>query len=1740
MSDRLQEIYGRYDLSTPSSAETPIESIETPVGSYRHTADRAPTFEEAERIATTKYNLSSNNAIIGTLTSAGVEIGGGIAGTIAATKMARRLKWIKRANYVKTAAVAGVVAPEPTTTIGGAVAFGLTEAAVWGFSNFAGQSTRKAFGIQDHYSGGEMVAAAVFGVGAAAAQGTKLIELGASLQSFKAWKNTPVASHLGKAFITGAGLGAAESLLRQELQLVLNERENRDVMDYMFSTAAGGSFNTLFSVFGRTGAWGLMKAADSAGNARIMAQEKLKLAQQIKNSRKRKKEIKKWTEAINHLDEIETSFRGAEQAERDFRDQAPDPKKSEDGSGDPRQAPELDDLPNPDAPKPDGIATVAQRAKDIGITEKEFRSKYPELAAQIDKRNPTPTPEGIPDAPELKIEPDINPDYTRNGGYRKILGYNVKGLDGKDYYIEAANLEQPKALRFAVYEGKEGLKILKQFPTKKEAIEFLKTKKLEGEGTPKPDEGGIPKPDEEGGMPKPDEEEGIPKPDEEEGAPKPDEEDGGAPKPDRTERQKLIDTISAQFKNIKPENLGRDLPNVQRDSARLKDEMEGEMTFKTEEVTAKYNRGEELTDDELDDLLELIADLRQHNQTDAIMKTAEGRAMQANRTDSDRYLWDSDISTRAVKEDSALYDMEETLLKMKEGRKGENLEKQLEEFLSNQDITNAANYAVFVRNEATKEEFEAMTPEQREVAIQNSSVRLVQQGIKTLTKQLEQERAKMMQGMKTAMNKHQRDKLKEEAEKRLKENPTIQMLQQQIDYYKGAERELALLAKQRKELARLASLYGEGNMTKLRKEIEVKDRLDSAPSEYKKIQKQISELRNEMRKKIKEIDKAKEEIDNPVSFAEKRIPKLEKELQELRDIRSGTKNPKEGGKPDRAKTEKELDLEARIKFYKDEVSEIKRLEKAEKELARLVNIEADGSITQIRNEIDGKPKTLSENAGKVDEVLKKISQAKARMRDKVKAIDKARLENEKFDLFFSMQNHAMRNIEANAGNRTVEFIRSMRAARKLALIDPLPSVMAGVPTGVGLAFRSAIRPFVMAPLDFARYGGDTTAQLFTAELKGLATAIVNWSGTLTSMGRTFQRGSSATDRVMSKYMEDTAYKQVRMGNSVSIDRAMRTAKARVQQKNDPMNSVLDLGSNKGWAILSLGVRGISAVDDGFRRQLLRGRLETAARRKAILEHPKDAKAAEETYNGYMKTMWKDNDGLSVLNEYHDFIDDVNDINQNLLFAAQHDNPELFHQNMGEQLIAALSRHAKKDNALAFFIDAFMPYISVPVRGVYRGIRFATAPLGAAYSVSPASPYARKIKERQDALDVANQAMLGLKDDSPMLKARADEVKQLNSEIEVLKQRQTKYTEDYMVDTAFGVGLATLGMGAALYGEATGSLNWMTDDQKEKNKLKPFKIFGMDYSAAAPWSIPIAIGADMATYIQAREAGILKPNQNMLFMLSSTMVELSEQVPMMQGMKTFNAIIAGGEDTKAKLVGRLGASYVPIPAQIRKTLMAMNEDGTIGDLRGGTFGQRMAYSFFGTKPINRMTGYFGEDLKGDRTALQHAVIRQAPSKRGTELETEFERIIASDAFDNIQPPPSSLGNKIKMTSFIDADGVTLQYAFAQKLRSHRMVYKGKRRTIEQAANHLIKSSKWRAKHRIATISPSLAHTNEGLRELNRLLQDYYMDVRMSIINDSKFTRRFVNSKDENLLDIVNRKDTEIRGNLQPIRDLLRAN
>lgn len=1503
MNDELGEYYRQTGTKDPMNTPDPQPN-------FRYTSEEAPTVEDLDRIAQSDFNVKAHNSMMGVVAGAGVEIGTGLG-----LSYMNSMRIAKNLNRAKTVAVGAMVTPEIGSTVAGVIGFAASEMAIWGFSNFLGQTTRKGFGIQDNYSGGEMIAASVFGVGVMATKTTqgvsKLIQLGPSIGSMKGWKSMPIAREGAKTFVSGAGLGLAESLLRQEIQIALNERETRDVVDYMVSGAMGGSFNTLFSVFGRTGLWGINKAMNATAAAKRAAEEALERAKQIESPRKRAKEVAKLEEAIRHLDEVEAGWRDAGRVEGEYRQNAPEQPQAENPSGDPRQAPKLDPLPNPK-----------------------------------------------PDEPEVSRLPDVPVSDEFDG-----LTYKQLQAEAKSRGIRANQ--------------------------KKETLldELRATKKPTEQETPIPEQ--------------------TPETDPLDTPDAPDAPD--TPAPTRPIREE-IEELAQRVKSLSGESLLKVEGELTRQSTRLAERLEPDLDIRLENISDKYTSGKELTTSEIDELITLVDDLRTLNQTRDLLKTATGRGQQGFRSDSDRFVWESSRSYRAVREDIALMDLEHSLGRLKQGRPVEGFNKQIKQFSALGDDIKKEAFDIFVKKGEgipKGKKFEDLSPTERSIIVSKAVVKIIRKKQKQLEAELNKQRALMMDGMDVAMNEKQKSALKKEVEKRLKENPTIQMMDEKLKYYKQIQKEADQLAK------------------------------------------------------------------------------------------------------------------------------------AQAELTRLTNIEAEGSIGQIKGETK-KPtstKTGVEDAApsKLEETKRKIKESKARMRDKIKDIERAELEMQKLEVFLSMQSYNMRSLELDATSRVTQWGRNIRAARKMALIDQLPSVFAGVPTGVGLSLRSAIRPFVMAPVDYTRYGGDVATKLFVAELQGLATTILNWNGTLTSMGRTFQKGNSATDRVMSKYMEDSQTAYFRTGSRVSIDRAVSTAKARMKNQSEAMNRVFDIKNDGYWAVLSLGIRGISAIDDGFRRQILRGRLDTASRRKAILENPTDAVKAEAAFKNYQKTMWSENNGLEVLTNYKEFIDDVNDINQNLLFAAQMDDPEMFHVNMGERLIKMFGEYAKGDDALAFAIDAFLPYISVPVRGVYRGARFAASPLVAARGALK-NPYQTKINNKQRAIESAEYQLLKLDEDSPLAATLRDQIKNAEADIKILKERKTKYFEDAMVDMAFGVGLVGLGAASAMYGQATGSLNWLTKDQKDKNKLESFKLFGMDYSAAQPWSVPIAIGADIAAYIQARDAGALSEKQNVLNLITASLVEVTEQVPMFEGFKTFNAIVSGGMDTKVQQINRLTASYIPIPAQIRKTLMAFREDGTIGDLRGGTFAQRQAYAFFGVKPANKRTDYFGEDKKSSKNAMQLGVIRQYPSKP-LEFENEFERVLASDVYDNVQPPPSSLGNKIKMTQYINDEGITLQYAYNLRLRNFKMNYKGRKMTLKQAVNKLMRTRAWRNKYEDTTISPSLTYTNEGLRELNQLLQSYYRELKQDIIDDDKFTKQFVNSKDETLYSVTQRKDTTVRGIKAPLRELM---
>lgn len=89
----------------------------------------------------------------------------------------------------------------------------------------------------------------------------------------------------------------------------------------------------------------------------------------------------------------------------------------------------------------------------------------------IEKRPEAPaTPKDAPT--ENVVTPDINPNYKKGGGQKKIVGYKVKAKDGRELYIESRPVggDLPKSAKFLVSMGDDGLAA---FPTKKEALDWI-------------------------------------------------------------------------------------------------------------------------------------------------------------------------------------------------------------------------------------------------------------------------------------------------------------------------------------------------------------------------------------------------------------------------------------------------------------------------------------------------------------------------------------------------------------------------------------------------------------------------------------------------------------------------------------------------------------------------------------------------------------------------------------------------------------------------------------------------------------------------------------------------------------------------------------------------------------------------------------------------------------------------------------------------------------------------------------------------------------------------------------------------------------------------------------------------------------------------------------------------------------------------------------------------------------------
>lgn len=1574
-----------------------------PLGSGQMVSTKQSGFippEVAEAVMQANEEVSSGDSIGGTLAGVGVEMGVGIGLTYKLHRSARYLNWL---NNAKRVATLGVVAPEPTTTAAGLVGLAATEAAIWGFSNFLGQSTRKAFGVQDAYSAGEMIASSVFGVGLVATGVDKLVfKLAPGIGSMNAWKGKELLVHGTKTFVSGAALGLAESTMRQELEHAMNGKD-RNVYDYLFSAGAGGTFNSLFSMYARTGKWGRQQAAKAAESGRLKLEaDKATLKKQLtaatkggagqRNARIRKsiQEIEQAQDVIDDtLNGINKADEGLSKAEALTEPVAKIEEPTEEIPLGLQRSPVVDQ-------KLTALDDDAFDALDVKTTK-----ELEELEKQFDAFEMKRTDDGwVVDAPlefkkqmaaaqdafsaveleKFRRQIEFEEPWFLASEFRTLTSGSVQNAETKFKLAMLGETVQKRGIQKELYE-----ELQKKIGKDENAQEIFEDQLRKAQAA----KDAFNKPKAESPALEATKEPEVTTPKAEEEALVSDVEEASKVE---TDRDKALNALTERVENINSENFTQEQPLLELDVKKLYNEQE------TKRIDAIRRIADDGNDREaLQSLLDEVIFTRKLNtQVKDRIETAGGRSVQAARRDAEKYrktYETNPYSFRSMKEDAALAKLERTLRERLDGADTEDILNLFDDYL-------------------------AIKP------------RLKKEG------------------------KAQDAKERKEAKRKKKKVPT------------EAEKAAKLKEALKKKKATL--------------------------------QKQLDERRKRFGDDI--------ELEQAQDAAKKPVKEEDPEVKDLQD---------------------------RIKFYNQAEAEVATVEQLEAQLARLADVEGRGVISELKDVTAPKP-TGPTKPSQASIIRKKITASKKRMRDKLKDIDRVNEKEAKARIFADLENALLTSLETDVASRFTKFTRALNQARQLSLIDQLPSAMAGVPTGVGGIAKQFFRPAATFLYNLNK-GAPVAWRLAAADGAG---AFKTLSAFFTKTGlkdnfkalkRTFSENVSATDTFYGKFSEDLSSGTLPQGEHAIIARAHANAKRQAEAVDNVTKKFTGwINTNNFWHILSLGVRSIQGLDEAFKRPLIKGRIWAESNKKAILEFPnnpmKARKRAEELY----QSAWVDSNGLEVLSKTHEFYDEVNQVREELLFASNAEKWEdVYTPDLEDKIIGPLSRLGHSDSVVGFSLKAIMPYIGVPLRAVIgRGLRVAAGPLTVARAHF-FNPYAGKIKEFKRQIEAIDEILRTSKDLTPESKKGWNaQIVEFTERMHTAQARALKFKGEALTDFFIGSSLMTAGAMHAASGDATGSLLWMTDDQRKKSGLNRFNSHNSNYAAAMPWSFPYAIGADVMMWWQLRKEQertgepLLTKEQDLPHVIRSSFVGLAREQPLTSGIKTAEELATGEGEVFTNALSRFLASYLSNPAQVRKVVQMLDSGGKVVDLRGASYGERIAYHSLGNGPLNHKTDILGNDIESTKTWGTQAIMRQLPEKE--KIRTELDKILATDLHQNVQQKPSMLSSGVKMTEYRNSDGLTLDYVFNKRLRETVIG----RKTLEQAIDGLIYSSSWRKdfdagwKRKEDNVD---AWENKGLKDLNSKLQEYYTATRKQMTERKGktnffFLSDFVN-KDGEFLDEV---------------------
>lgn len=994
-------------------------------------------------------------------------------------------------------------------------------------------------------------------------------------------------------------------------------------------------------------------------------------------------------------------------------------------------------------------------------------------------------------------------------------------------------------------------------------------------------------------------------------------------------------------------------------------------------------------------------------------------------------------------------------------------------------------------------------------------------------KELNKQISKLDDELKELRESFAKEPVEPGVKKPVEKDPRIKEREDKIAYYKEARQQIITLKKKYAERARLLELET-GPIGAQRAEVTPK------PTGPKKsagiiaeLDEQIAFLRRNMRKRVDDIDRARlemtqefqeakmlEAIRKRRQLAEKRLEQRRKRFADDYDLDKRAAE-RAGRKPEETDPIL-LEYQDKIKFYDAIEAEALRKKELREELAKRAEMEARGVVSEMREHLAPKP-TGPKKIRSTDQIDKEIRASDKRMRDKLKDLDEAVDKMREERIYEATKKQAIAAAQADVETKVSRFLRQWGNNRVYAMIWQTSSVLASALGGIASSFKqfTKIGAEPIADMMVTKgYSGSqiSSYQTLKANFYGLREALKNWKGTGRAIALTAKNLESATGAAGANRLTG----DISFGDPIRLLEAAEESARRKRLRGETVTGVqhvlarLPLGKMFN-EFMKLPLRGIMPIDEGFRRQLLRAELMSEAWKDAFNTHSKDPKKAAELATELYKQKWTKDQGLEILSEEGVNATATDTINKELLFdsnVANLDETEIA-QPIADKVLRFVKELKMLEDtpAAGALIHLLAPIMTVVARGAGRSIRVGVPIIPAAQAAR--NPYNKKIKKARTKIREKNDK-IGNKETTPDRRVElSKEVDELETKIKELKGRRIAYHRDAITDTLLGTGMMSLGYALAASGIAVGSLSWMNQTQRErfqhKNpKAKQNTIEGWGYRELFPLSMAFAIGADWAMYDEMKEfqdesgKPILTDDQSRLTVMLNSMKDLFKEVPVAGGMKSVERLFSGDDNLMTGVLVDWLASFALVPSQINKVLKLYFEKGSVEELRGGSWQDRLAYKVTGNHPAgNKKTDHFGYDLPSPKTPLQ-TFIRWAPD-RSVELN-EFDVIYKKDIEGEgqlVKPPKQfPVIRGIDMYKFVDNNGTSLKHRFDQELRKTE---------VDKQVIEMIKTTRWQdsykegSKPRKGTADPTSV-ANPALQKINDKLNKAYNKTARNIIKN----------------------------------------